>query len=58
MCKPDIPKTKTIVPNTPPLPEEGPRELTIKKDKTSATKRSPLRIDLAVKNAPGVGVSI
>lgn len=60
MCPPKIPQPKTAMPTTPPpLPEEGPRELKVKKDKTTSTRINPLRIDLATKNAPGVaGVNI
>lgn len=58
MCKPDIPQTKTAMPSAPALPGEGPRELQVKKDKGKATRRNPLRIDLATTNGSGVGVNI
>lgn len=57
MCPPTMPKTKTAMPSAPALPDKGPRELKIKKNKTGSTK-PPLRIDLATKNAAGVGVKI
>ena len=58
MCKPDIPKVKTAMPSAPALPDKGPEELVVKKDKS--TKRgNPLRIDLATTNAKGTaGVNV
>lgn len=58
MCRPDIPNPKTIMPAAPALPEKAPKELAVKKNKSRTAKRNPLRIDLATKNAPGVGVNV
>ena len=53
MCKPDIPKVKSAMPSAPALPDKGPEELVVKKDKSTTRRGNPLRIDLATTNAVG-----
>lgn len=58
MCAPNIPKPKNLMPSAPDLPDKGPAEIAVKKDKNPNRRDNPLRIDLAT-NAPGTaGVNV
>lgn len=58
MCPPKIPKPATAMPSAPALPDKGPDELAVKKDKNTTRRGNPLRIDLATNVAGVSGVNI
>lgn len=58
MCPPKIPKTATAMPKAPDLPDKGPDEVVVKKDKSARRRGNPLRIDLATNAQGTTGVNV
>lgn len=46
------------MPGAPDLPDKGPEEIVVKKDKSTQRRGNPLRIDLATNSQGTAGVNV